>query len=54
MLMSTLGIPNEDLHKPTKPLLTAFVTDVTSVRVCGKESCWCVVVSCVVSSWTYD
>lgn len=45
MLMSTIGIPKEDLDKPAKPALTAFISDVTSVKIGGKECCWCVVVS---------
>lgn len=44
MLISTLGIPKEDLDKTPKPLLTAFVSDVTSVEICDAESCWCIVV----------
>ncbi|XP_034236770.1 uncharacterized protein LOC117642578 [Thrips palmi] len=42
MLISTLGIPKNDLDKPAKPSLTAFVTDVSSVKIGGKDSCWCV------------
>ena len=47
MLISTLGIPKEDLENLAKPSLTAFVSDVTSVEIGGKQSCWCMVVSIV-------
>lgn len=43
MLISTLGIPKEDLENLAKPSLTAFVSDVTSVEIGGKQSCWCMV-----------
>lgn len=54
MLMSTIGIPKEDLDKPAKPLLTAFISDVTSVEIGGKESCWCIVVSCFTTVWSLE
>lgn len=43
MLLSSLGIPRYDLDNLAKPFLTAFVSDITSLRIGDKESSWCFV-----------
>lgn len=43
ILVNSFGIPNCDLDKLSKPLLSAFVSDITSIQVGDSHSCWCIV-----------
>lgn len=44
MLINSLGIPTKYIEKTGKLLLTAFVSDVTALRVSDSDSSWCIVV----------
>lgn len=53
ILISSLGIPQADLHMLGKPFLTALISDVISFQSGDDNSSWCFMVYCSCNHFSF-